>query len=393
MGAFKRADLEDIKSFFGAKDLRCRTKAELVDNLSAFIVDNPRRWMSRMLERDLRLLKKLVDNGPEKWMYLELADYPTVLETVNLITVDMEEMNFHKLKLSREVYDIVAPHVDNAILEGEKSGRFELEQVALGIMNIYGVLPYLDFVELMWNHFSEMYKPDHNEFIETVASMPIVGLCLYDDEKYGRYMASPCVAEPLDIFKDREDIVGDSIPEFKKYSLQEERAAGMGAPFFSFGLDMPQGRSVVEMLRELGYEGDALNREIHDIWMNSQSVMNDESTEALLDCVNRRKDSIADFETYRLYMQKVADYSNSLPKWLLKGRTPNEANLLKVVLRSEEKEWAPEFKLPEPTVSEGFNNSDLQSLLPFAFPHVAMDDPCPCGSGLSYRFCHGKHLS
>nr|MCR5003811.1 SEC-C domain-containing protein [Bacteroidales bacterium] len=100
-----------------------------------------------------------------------------------------------------------------------------------------------------------------------------------------------------------------------------------------------------------------------------------------------------DFETYQQCMQKVADYSNSLPKWLLKGQTPNEADLLKVVLRSEEKEWAPEFKLPEPTVSEGFNNPLLDNMMPFAIPHVAMNDPCPCGSGLSYRHCHGKHLN
>ena len=24
---------------------------------------------------------------------------------------------------------------------------------------------------------------------------------------------------------------------------------------------------------------------------------------------------------------------------------------------------------------------------------VGPDDPCPCGSGLSYRFCHGRHFS
>ncbi|MCR5004195.1 MAG: hypothetical protein K5984_07475, partial [Bacteroidales bacterium] len=341
MGAFKRADLEDIKSFFGARSSHFRTKAELVDYLATFIVDNPAKWMNRMLERDLRLLKRLVEAGPDQWVYLELADYPTVLETVHLIIVDQEEMNFRKLKVSDDVYKVVAPYVDAAILDGEKSGRFEMEEVALGIMNIYGVLPYLEFVEMMWNHFSVKYEKIGSEaFVDAVAAMPIVSLCMYDDEKYGRYMASPCVAEPMDIFLDREDIVGDAIKEFKRYSPEEEQAAGMGAPYFSFGIDRPEGRAVMEMLRDLGYDDEELTREIHDIWMNSQSVMDEHSTEALLSCVNRRKDSIADFETYQQCMQKVADYSNSLPKWLLKGQTPNEADLLKVVLRSEEKEWA-----------------------------------------------------
>jgi preprotein translocase subunit SecA len=28
-----------------------------------------------------------------------------------------------------------------------------------------------------------------------------------------------------------------------------------------------------------------------------------------------------------------------------------------------------------------------------AVRHVAPDDPCPCGSGLKYKNCHGRHLS
>ena len=28
-----------------------------------------------------------------------------------------------------------------------------------------------------------------------------------------------------------------------------------------------------------------------------------------------------------------------------------------------------------------------------AVPHVAPFEPCPCGSGLSYRNCHGKFIN
>jgi uncharacterized protein YecA (UPF0149 family) len=63
--------------------------------------------------------------------------------------------------------------------------------------------------------------------------------------------------------------------------------------------------------------------------------------------------------------------------------------------------------MPKPTISEGYTdliekNGALEALsailpegFPFgmAIPHVSPEDPCPCGSGLKYKNCHGKLLS
>ena len=63
--------------------------------------------------------------------------------------------------------------------------------------------------------------------------------------------------------------------------------------------------------------------------------------------------------------------------------------------------------MPRPTISPGYTDTidndgpfrDLGRYLPegfpfgMAIPHVAADDPCPCGSGLQYRHCHGKFLN
>jgi hypothetical protein len=49
----------------------------------------------------------------------------------------------------------------------------------------------------------------------------------------------------------------------------------------------------------------------------------------------------------------------------------------------------------EPTISDGFAGemSSKEYPMGFAIPHVAPNDPCPCGSGLRYSRCHGKYLS
>ena len=52
----------------------------------------------------------------------------------------------------------------------------------------------------------------------------------------------------------------------------------------------------------------------------------------------------------------------------------------------------PHWNMPELTVSDGYPRMGGFPL-GFAVPHVAPDDPCPCGSGLRYSHCHGKYLS
>ena len=90
-------------------------------------------------------------------------------------------------------------------------------------------------------------------------------------------------------------------------------------------------------------------------------------------------DDIETFEDYNDCMEIVAAYANSLPKWLLLGHSSNEANCLKVILQSE-----------DDSMMDLIRKNPYMSLY---VPPAMMDEPCPCGSGLSYRLCHGRNLS
>ena len=71
--------------------------------------------------------------------------------------------------------------------------------------------------------------------------------------------------------------------------------------------------------------------------------------------------------------QIVCEYADSIPKWCLFGLSAAQTGLCKAVHQS--------WETPE-IYPQGF-----------AIPHVAPDEPCPCGSGLRYCRCHGKYLS
>ena len=108
LDSFPKVELEDIRHFFGA-DVPSRVrKSEFVDRLGAYIVEKPQQWLGKMLERDLRLLKLLVDAGPEVPVYLDYPDFPSVLETVKLLGSDTSDENFRGVWLPHEMYDIVA---------------------------------------------------------------------------------------------------------------------------------------------------------------------------------------------------------------------------------------------------------------------------------------------
>ena len=96
-----------------------------------------------------------------------------------------------------------------------------------------------------------------------------------------------------------------------------------------------------------------------------------------VNAIAHKQEDIDSFDEYNACMEVVAAYANSLPKWLLKGYSSNETNRLKVVLQSE-----------EDPVREMIRKNPYMGLF---VPSVMPDEPCPCGSGLSYRLCHGRN--
>jgi|BioPla2DNA2_1021312.scaffolds.fasta_scaffold17982_1 hypothetical protein len=373
---FRKVELEDIVHFFGAGLSPRMPKRDFVNMLGAYLIEKPKEWLGRMLERDLRLLERLVDAGPEIPLFLDYPDYPSILETVRLVHSDTSDPNFRKLWIGRELYDIVAPHIVDVLARGEESGRFDCERAALGYLNLYGVLTLKEFFKRMLEFQAYEGRKDPVAFMTELCESPVMKLCRFDSGKH-RYVSAPSIFDPQEILTGRKKYA--DVKNIKIFSPLEALEAGSGSPLFVFGLNTPAGRELVAMLQELGYKGDDLVREEHDIWMNSQRAMDEESTEAIFQAVTRKQDSLASFESFNACMQTVATYANSLPKWLLRGHSPDEVNYLKVILQSEE----------DPIRDLSVNDP----LLGLFVPPVPGHTPCPCGSGLLYRNCHGKRLN
>lgn len=374
--SFPRVELEDIRQYFGADVPTKVRKSEFVDRLGAYIIEKPAEWLGRMLERDLRLLKRLVDAGPGVPLYLDYPDFPSVLETIRLLGSDTSDENFREVWIPKDFYDVVAPHIDNVLMEGQESGLFETEQAALGYLSLYGIMTTDEFFDCMLDYWEYSGRHSIEYFTNMVYDSPVMKLCRVDHDG-GRYLSAPNIFDPDEILTGRKEYSG--IESLRPFTPQDALKAGAGSPYFVYGLDTEEGRRLVEMLGNLGYKGEDLAREEHDIWMNAQMIGKTDTTEAIFASVTRKQDGIESFEDYDECMEIVAAYANTLPKWLLKGYSSNEVNSLKVVLQTED----------DPLQSMIRKNPLLGLFVPP--PPTPPDAPCPCGSHLSYRHCHGKN--
>lgn len=386
---FQKVELEDLGDLLGG-NLRPRMKkTEMVERLTSYLTKSPQRWLSHLLERDARLLRQLVHAGPDTVQMMDFADYPSVLEVSGLVDYDDSDQRTHKVWLRREVYDIVAPHIDKAIHVAEQSGRFQVERVALGYLNLYGIIPTDRFVDLLMDYYDAEHESDYETLTGILKDSQLVKGNRFTDER-GDYLCSPCLMEAEDIFKLRDTYARDL--DYAAFSWQEAMEAGAGAPYFTIGLKTPAGRTFVSMLHRLGFEGFELVQTEYDFWMEAQLPQTAESVFRVVDMDEYHR---YESHTYDLYMKAVRDYANNLPRWALKGHSAAETGLLGYEIPDEEppeipyEEGQPVWSMPEPTVSEGY--TQFLDEFPFMVPHVAPDDPCPCGSGLRYSRCHGKH--
>ena len=381
LGSCTRDELLAMTDYLGAPLRESAPKKVIVSELSSYLSNSPVVWLGMLPENDLRLLKRLVDAGPDKHVLILRPDYPSVVEAVKIVCNDRDEdYDTVEVWLPEAMHQIVAPHIRRVISAKEKDGSFALERIVMGYMNAYGVIPLHTFVNLLFDHLG-----DSDEMLKLgsrVLSCPLMRL--YQEMYRGEaYMVSPFV----DNVKEIMDYRKNSFKTLRKYADGPEwtraERAGDDAPFCAWGMDTPEGKALKEMLVDLGFSGDELQEAIHTVWIDSQFAVDDEATEVLFSVVTDRQEELGSFELFKQCIDVVVDYANSIPKWLLKGHTSNETGMMKITVRVDE--LIKEYNYDEP----GLNLYKLG----FAVRPVAPDAPCPCGSGLSYRFCHGKVLN
>ncbi len=391
--AFHKEDLRDIGYALGMGSLGANTKKDsMVESIAGFILNNPESWLNGLTELDLRLLNKGIEVGKGKPVILDVLPIPSALQGLCLIELDSTEDMESFFVVVPEVYDAIRDKLDDVIAGKEADGSFRLDRMILGILNIYGVVPFRVFLDSLEALRKEAgFRPIK---LEDLANSNILMMSrMFSGNKL--YLATPYMNHPETILRLRKQNRSPKGQRYARINAALALEAGDNMPYGTYGVGSEEGRAVLDMLRFLGYTPEQCMEELHDIWLNAQLPMREADTEMLFAAVEEVVDSVGKFEKYEECIRTIADYANTVPKWVLRGFSANDAGTLKVDIQVEESAEKVEADIPD-YLRKGLPRPDTTtdvSKYGIAIKRVGLDEPCPCGSGLTYGRCHGKHVN
>ncbi len=383
----KQRTLEEIEAtldYFDAYPRFAHRKEDLVKALANLFTE-PARWLDRLMEGDLRVLKRLCAAGPEVPVELIPTDYPMVIEVLHIAVFDKSPNTEDLVSVSIPTvfYDLIHNDIDAVIERKEKDGTFEVEHLALGAMNAFGAVPLSTFVDTVFADFTDAEAM--HAFAANLASCPVFRL--YQEEYKGvAYMVTPDIENLEEVMRKRGKLY-KGVRRYASLELEDLRAAGENSPFCFYGVHTREGQALLDMLEKTGYEGEELEYAAHSVWINAQYEPDEKNLDLLLSPITQKDSYVETYEEFTEFANIIIRYANSIPKWLLKGHSADETGLMI-------------YSLPEDYFREEFEenlNYGEEMMQYFDRANrvrpVPPDDPCPCGSGLSYRFCHGKYVS
>lgn len=381
-----REEIMATLDYFNALPSRQGRKEDLVRKLCSFLSKDPKIWLRQLMECDLRMLQKLCHAGPDNVIELIPADFPTVIEVLRFVEANkINGGDMLRVSIPAPFYELIAADIDQVISEKEQDGSFRIEHLILGAVNVFGVVPLRTFVENVVPDIPD-FELLHS-YARSIATHPIMRI--YQEDYMGEsYMVSPDVENFESIMKDRRKKF-KSVRRYARIDKTIAEECGENSPFCAFGRSSAEGIALYKMLESLGYVGEELLYTAHLVWINSQYEPDQHNLEILLSPVTDAVQDIESYDQFVEYAQVILNYANAAPKWLLKGHSANETGLMRYEMPSgmylelfDEDQAAEEAE----QVMRIFDS--VNKVRP-----VGPDDPCPCGSGLSYRFCHGRHVS
>jgi len=297
------------------------------------------------------------------------------------------------VSLNPLLYDLVKKNIVSVINDNETNGRYEAERLLLGYLNLYGIIPVEKFQDLVIDSLLDAH--DDVDLVINMFHNGLTDIFRYDDGMES-YLFSPCIQD-IDKLMEYKKSIDFKKNNYQIFSREQAYSAGFGSPYCNFNLETPAGRNLLDILTTLGYETSRIETILHEIWLNSQYTTNEDNAETIFNCISDKQEEIGGFQYYKECVDAIVEYVNNLPKWALNGFSSEEANQLKIVIKvlDESENGDKDFFLSAEEKAGVQSASGLSDFFKYgmAVKHVAPDDPCPCGSGLSYKFCHGKRLS
>ena len=365
-----KIQLSHLGDILGCELKSSLRKSEMATGLADYIINRSDEWLRCLPQRELDLMEIMVkmEKGSEFRTFPQ--PYSTMMETFGFITEERTD-DSSTFTIVPALYDSIKERLPMALSFRRANGYMEFEALLMGILNIYGLVEHKKVVEI----FSSIYDFESNPQLAVQSIQFLFESFLMKMNVVRKddvvYLQTIIRNEDLDeLIFERENRA--EIKDYRQFSKEEFMAAGFDPLYPFVGKDSPTGKKLTAFMKKVGMGEKERNVTGTLVWLSAQEG----GTKGPLGAIHLFDGLLKGFDQVQEMMGVVQEYTNNVPKWIFKGYSSHE-----VFEKYEKPSLQP---LPDKMPPVGFG---------MGIPRVGRNDPCPCGSGLKYKKCHGKYNS
>ncbi len=384
-------ELRSMAGGLGFEFTHSPKKATMCKVYSDFIFTQLDNILSHLSSGVLSIIDDLVSAGEGKALFVENILPVSDVFDMLMIAVLPEGDDFHSawVVMPDELREAIGESARNLLQDEEHSKLDEKLQCLRGVIDLYGFCP----IPVVFNLFFSFYSSEaHESLFGQMISCPEVASCV----RYRRLdglpdmpmLQSPYVRKALcypdDLFRQQRKELG-----FCAFSHEEALSAGkLPYPVFN---SPAHGELRSFLTRKGGLSESDTDRLLTDMWIQKQDFESSPMEGVKLFTGRIRLRSLSDLSQA---IELAMKFTNSIPCWALKGYSSEYVQRLQPPMTRP-----PKVVVGPGMRKAGYTDADAQKMANAVFYggvaeglkyKAGRNDPCPCGSGLKFKNCHGK---
>ena len=389
-----------------------------------YVLTNPKELIMMLPMEDIKILMPSEKDKPGKPISLFNTNLVPIFVEYGLAEMEVVSNTAVDITIPDDFLKAVTPYLDWALSDNENSSRMYVELIVAGLTNIFGIVTQQEirkYLKLLGTDISD-------EQAKAILGYTRQYSLLLDSMEWREHGEDTAEEDVLFVSRYGWDDRGAmkqfieqhsrEIPAPREFSLETVIGAGGNLSAMTSNVHTDNFRRY--LTTELGLDEDEALQLCFKLWHSKMQVGESDIADNMMEAnfctyALMRPECDLTEEQYEEGMRQLTDYANHIPLWHLRGFTaadyPSEAYVpmkkakFKGPLGAElkrmkgEMQWMTELlsdkspsarkmlqqqsPSPKKTVQQKEEN-------PWAGRKIGRNDPCPCGSGLKYKKCHGK---
>lgn len=301
------------------------------------VLENPKDVLMRLPSEDLMMLEDLAgESEKDRILIYPNTDADPLMFYYGLIGYDDEDIDSCFYRVAEDFWKAARPHLKEVMNEEANKARLTVEGTILGLVNLYGCVNIKDTKQYM-TQLMELPEEAAAELLDIALSHSVLL----------PYLLSSMTSDTEAIKADYDNNVSfvsrfrwestaklleamahhdDKIPARKEYTMEEVIMASSVIPVIP---NAHKKDFIRYLCSQLGYDEDRASLICHRLWLRAQHEEDPDDTrgsyfeyftkEVVSNAPKRLK-----LTGINEGMQALQAYMNGMPRWILKGHTPED---------------------------------------------------------------------